>query len=117
MRTRRIALVAFAALLAPLFGGLWQMCCVCDRSGSSHEDCCNEEQAAVVLSCCTSSETAEAESFLITPRPAPSLSAPDAAASAAPSRLMTAVRPAVAPLDPPLFRDDGLYTLFSVYLI
>lgn len=117
MKTRRIALLAFAALLAPLFGGLLQACCVCDRAGSAHADCCNEEQALLVLSCCSSSGTAEAEGALIAPRPAPSLGAPAAAPSPAPSGPALAVRPVRAPLDPPLFRDDGLYTLFSAYLI
>ena len=113
---RRTAVFALVALLSPLFGGLWQMCCACDRSGSAHEDCCNEEQAVLILSCCTVSATADAEDFLVAPRPAPSLSEP-AATSPAPSGSMLAARPIAAPLDPPLFRDDGLYTLLSVYLI
>lgn len=114
---RRITLFAVAALLAPLVGGLWQKCCVCDRAGSAHAGCGSEEQEVLVLSCCSSSETAEAEGALIAPRPAPSLGAPAAAPSPASNEPALAVRPALSPLDPPLFRDDGLYTLFSVYLI
>jgi hypothetical protein len=117
MNVRRLSLLAFATLLGSLFGDLLPMCCVCDRTRSAHAECCNEEQAALVLSCCASSETADAEGSLIAPRPAPSVGAPAAAASPAPDEPALAVRPAPSPLDPPLFRDDGLYTLLSVYLI
>jgi hypothetical protein len=53
---------------------------------------------------------------VVSPTPVPSVAAPAVAEPLSGEPALAAV-PTPSPLDPSLFRDDGLYTLFSVYLI
>jgi hypothetical protein len=116
MNVRRASVLALAALLVPMLGSAWQMCCSCSRPTATHEACGHEPPSAMVFSCCPAGERVDAEAPVVSPTPGPSVAAPAVAEPLSGEPALAAV-PTPSPLDPPLFRDDGLYTLFSVYLI